>query len=113
MMIRTTNRKPVNPKLPAPYNTMTAAELEHETAQYDHEISDSRIRPLTASQRAEERKARRRPGRPAIGKGSEKINITIERGLLRDADNFAKRQNTSRSQIIAMALAALLGRKAG
>jgi hypothetical protein len=112
MMIRNAGRKPVNSKLPVPYNTMTAEELERETAHYEQEIPDSRIRPLTVSERAEERKARRRPGRPTIGKGSEKINITIERGLLREADQLAKRHGSSRSRIIAMALCTLLGRKA-
>jgi len=106
------HRKPVNPKLPAPYNAMTAEELERETARFDHEIPDSQIKPLTPAMRAVESKARR-PGRPRIGKGAEKINITIERGLLKDADRMARQQGVSRSQIIACGLLAILRRKAG
>jgi hypothetical protein len=111
MRLHNSTHKPVNPKLPPPYNAMTAEELERETARFDGEIPDSQIKPLTRAMKATEAKARR--GRPVVGNGSEKINITIERGLLKDADRFAKRSGLSRSQLIASGLQAILGRKAG
>jgi len=111
MSSKSKHRTPLNPKLPPPYNTMTAEDLEAETARYDREVPDSEIKPLTRAMRAAHAKARRR-GRPTVGKGSEKINITIERGLLKATDRAAKRQGISRSQIIARGLAFVVGRKA-
>ena len=45
-------KKPLNPKLPAPYDRMTAAEMERETAKYDAEfVAADAARPLTAAER--------------------------------------------------------------
>jgi hypothetical protein len=111
MTMRLTHHKPLNPKLPWPYNRMTAEELEAETARFDREVPQGQIKPLTPAMKAAHAKARMR-GRPPVGNGSEKINITIERGLLKDVDRLAKRQGTSRSQLIARGLGFVLGRKA-
>jgi hypothetical protein len=61
---------------------------------------------LTAAEHAQER--RLRAGRPRNGEGAERINITIERSLLRETDRLAKRQKASRSQLIARGLGLLL-----
>ena len=91
--------KPVNPLLPPPYNKMTARELDAEVERFDRESPEGK--PLTESQQMRHRRARRRVGRPIIGKGAERITITMERGLLRAADTFARKQNMSRSELIA------------
>lgn len=58
-----------------------------------------------------ERKLRAR-GRPKVGKGAQRIMVTVERGLLSEADAFAKRRQMSRSQLIAEGLKQVM-RKAG
>ena len=94
------------------YQDMNAAELADATKEYDQPGMIDRTRPMTPAERAEERKARRRAGRPRIGRGSERINITIERGLLTEADAVARRQKIGRSELIARSLQQMLIRKA-
>ncbi|QOV90657.1 type II toxin-antitoxin system HicB family antitoxin [Humisphaera borealis] len=59
---------------------------------------------LTASQRALHARIRRKAGRPKIGKGAERINVTVERGLLSEADRFAKKMGITRAELIAVGL---------
>ena len=57
-----------------------------------------------------------RRGRPPTGEGAEKIYISLEKGLLREADQFARQRGQSRSGMIAEALRSLMNdarRKAG
>lgn len=93
------------------YWEMTKAELAESTKEFDQEFVADKARPMTAAERAEEKRARR--GRPKIGKGSRKIHITLERGLLAEADKFARQQGLARSELIAQALASIVARKAG
>jgi hypothetical protein len=46
----------------------------------------------------------RKAGRPVVGQGAERVLISIERGLLSEADAFAKRHGKSRSELIAEGL---------
>ncbi len=50
-------------------------------------------------------------GRPKVGDGAARVQITVERNLLRKADAYAKRHGISRSKLIAHGLTRLL--KAG
>lgn len=85
------------------YDKMTTAELREATKDFDQPFfALDRAKPLTARQREMHRRAKR--GRPRIGKGSEKIRISIERGLLERADAYAKKTNLGRSQLITEAL---------
>jgi hypothetical protein len=93
------------------YQEMNAAELAEATKEYDEPGTIDLTRSMTPAERAEERKARN-PGRPKIGRGSERINITIERGLLAEADAIARRQRIGRSELIARSLQQMLMRKA-
>jgi hypothetical protein len=43
-------------------------------------------------------------GRPRVGLGAERINVTVEKSLLKQTDNLAKKQKISRSEAIARAL---------
>jgi len=92
-------RNPVNPMLPPPYNKMSAAELDAEVERFDKDSPEGNL--LTPAEKARHRRAKRRVGRPVVGKGAERITITMERGLLRAADIFARKQNMSRSELIA------------
>ena len=104
-------KKPLNPLLPPPYNRMTAEEMDREVAKFDREVPELPAKPLTAAQRAQHRRAKRKMGRPVVGKGSRRLMITMERGLLSQADALAQKKNLSRSQLIAQSVRALL--KAG
>jgi len=66
-----------------PYQNMTTAELAEATKEFDAPGTIDRTRPMTAAERAEEYRGRHPGGRPRIGRGSRRINITVERGLLR------------------------------
>ena len=93
------------------YWEMNKAELAAATREFDQEFIADKARPMTAVERAEERRARMRgPGRPKIGKGAQKIHITLERGLLQDADRMAKQKGLGRSELIAQVLASVIGR---
>ena len=89
------------------YQDMTAAELASATRQYDRPGTIDRTRPMTLAERSEEQKARR-AGRPKIGLGIERVNISIERSLLAQADKVARRQKVGRSELIAQGLRLVL-----
>lgn len=92
------------------YQEMTTAELREATREFDLEGTIDRAKPLTAAERAQER--RLRAGRPRTGEGAQRINITVEKSLLRAADRLAKRQKIGRSELISRGLSALLKRPA-
>jgi hypothetical protein len=95
------------------YQDMNADELGAATKKYDREFVADEGRPLTASERKVFEAARRQKGGHARnGKASEKINITIERRLLQQADGLSLKSGKSRSELIADGLRLLLGRKA-
>jgi hypothetical protein len=102
------SHRPVEPRLPQPYGTMTAQELDAEVAKFDRPFIADQSRPMTRSEAARERRARRKRGRPRIGKGAQRVLITIERGLLRDTDEYARTSGLSRSQVIARGLRGVL-----
>jgi hypothetical protein len=69
-------------------------------------------RPLTKAEAARERGMRRaakaRLGRPVVGQGSRHVAVTLERGLLQRADEYAKRRGLKRSEMIAAGLNLLM-----
>jgi hypothetical protein len=91
---------------------MTAEELDREVAQYDRELSTDDARPLTPAQRAQEVRARRKRGRPKVGRGAKRVLVTIERDLLRQSDQYAKQRGLTRAALISHALRVILS-KAG
>ena len=78
---------------------MTAAELAEATRVFDAPNAYKKARPMTSAERAQERALRR--GRPKIGQGAKKISISLERGVLRDADALARKRGMKRSELIA------------
>ncbi len=99
-----------NAKPAVPYWKMTAAQLRTATAAFDtpEGTAAAGARPLSATQKAAWTRARRKPGRPRVGAGAKTISVTIERGLLTEADIRAKALKLSRAQLIAAGLRAML-----
>jgi len=102
------------PKKRKPYDRMTAKELAEATAQYDRPWSGPGLpgRPLTRADRARHRSANL-GGRPKIGEGAKIVPVSIERGLLKEADAFAKHHKLKRSQMVAQGLRLVMQRRAG
>ena len=95
------------------FEQMTDAQKAAFAKQYDREIPLSQTRPLTAEERRLfKRIMSRGRGRPRIGKGAARINITIEKALLGRVNAFSKKQKISRARMIAQGLE-LYMRKAG
>jgi hypothetical protein len=96
-----------------PYDRMNGRELARATAEYDRPWTGKGLpgKPLTAADRAKHRRAGL-GGRPKVGEGAKIVPISIERGLLRRADAFAKRHKLSRSQLLAEGLRLAMRRKA-
>jgi hypothetical protein len=101
-----------------PYDQMTANELARATAEYDGPSTGSHLpgKPLTARDRALHRRARAhakaKMGRPVVGEGAKIVPVSIERGLLRQVDTFAKRHKVKRSQLVAEGLKMVMARRA-
>lgn len=90
-----------------PYWEMNAQELDQATSRYDKEELGLPGAPLTAEDESVLARAAK-PGRPRIGKGAKRVLVSVERGLLADADAAAHRLNISRSEFIARGLRAAL-----
>jgi hypothetical protein len=98
--------------------SLSDAEKAAEIAPFEKEHQGPGLlgRPLNATERKQwariKRKARR--GRPVLGKGAKIVPVSIERGLLRETDAFAKAHRLKRSQMVAEGLRLLMKRaKAG
>lgn len=99
-----------------PYDQMSADALARATAEYDKPLIGPGLpgKPLTAGDRATHRRARAhakaKMGRPVIGEGATIVPVSIERGLLRQVDRFAKRHKLKRSQLVAEGLKMVMAR---
>jgi len=93
-----------------PYTKMNARELAAATKEFDREFVFETFKPLTFAQRQRIKQAvaRRKSGRPRVGQGAERINVTVERSLLSRSDAYAKRHGLSRSELIARGLKLLV-----
>lgn len=90
---------------------MTAGESAETTAEFDEEFAiDSFGRP-TPAQRAKLRRAKRKRGRPKVGKGVKVISVSIEQGLLEETDRLAKKLKVRRTKLISRGLRAVLDRE--
>jgi hypothetical protein len=90
------------------YDQMNARELARATAQFDQEMVVDRSRELTPGEKARWRRARRKAGRPKVGKGVRVISVSLEKGLLTRADRLARKLQLPRTQLIALGLETLL-----
>jgi hypothetical protein len=88
-------------------DTITEAELNRlarEAAKVDY----SNTRPLTPSDHRALKRAARKGGRPRIGAGAKRINITVERTLLKTIDAYARRHGMTRAAVVAEGLRKLI-----
>jgi hypothetical protein len=91
--------------LPEAQKERIVRQLEAETPQQRL----ARSRPLNARERQQWRRFKAKLGRPKVGKGARTISLTVERGLLAEADAYAKRHGISRAKLVAKGLQAILG----
>ena len=98
---------------------MTAREFEalpdsekeriyQEIDQADPERFRAESKPLTAIDRERWNRFKKKAGRPKVGQGVRIISLSVERGLLKEADAFAKRNGMSRAELVARALRSIL-----
>jgi len=91
-----------------PLTRMNAKELAAATARFDKEFVIDQSREPTPAERAQWRRAKRKPGRPKQGRGVQIISVSIEKGLLKKTDQLAKKLHTQRTKLIARGLEAIL-----
>jgi hypothetical protein len=90
---------------------LSDAQKERIVAQIEAETPQRRLarsRPLNARERKQWRRFKAKTGRPRIGKGAKTISLTVERGLLRQADAYARRHGLSRAALFAKGLLAVI-----
>jgi hypothetical protein len=90
------------------FMALSDAEKDAEVAQYDRGIDWSETKPLTREMREQERRAKRKRGRPRIGQGTKKVLVNVELTLLNQADAYARKEHVSRSQLFSRGLLAVL-----
>ena len=101
-------RKPNKPA--KSYWEMTTQELREATREFDRERTAA-PKPLTPAMRARWERAKKKMGRPRVGKGAKRILITVEGGLLERLDRFVKASGSTRSATIARGVQAVLDRE--
>jgi len=85
-------------------------------AALDRPIEFSETRPLTAAEKCQWERTKRRPGRPRRGNGARVISLSVEQTLLEQADRAAQNAGLSRAALFEMGLRNILKtvrRKAG
>jgi len=87
-----------------PYWEMTTKELAESTKQFDEPMVIDRSRPLTAAERAQWNRIKRKRGRPKVGRGFKRISVSMEQGLLKRVTKLAKKRKISRSKLLAQVL---------
>ena len=101
-------RKAVRKRPTKPLTSMTAPELAEATAEFDEEfVADSFDEP-SRRQEAQLARAKRKRGRPKLGKGVKVISVSIERELLAKTDRLAKQLKVPRTTLISRGLEAVL-----
>ena|SRR5260221_14627888 len=106
-----TKAKPKGKMAPR-YRTMTREQLAAATKAFDREDLDMDGQtPMPGMQAAHDRVMKRGRGRPVKGHGAVPVQITLERGLLKEVDEFAQAKGMSRSELIALGLRAVMKRK--
>ena len=90
------------------YSKMSAAKLAEATREYDrpeYRPKFSKAPPrLKATHDRIVKAIRAKRGRPIVGAGAQRIQVTIERGLLTRADDYARRHGLTRAQLLARAV---------
>ena len=91
------------------YWQMTTSELKEATREFDAEdVGTKTFKSPNQRQREQLARAKRKRGRPRVGKGARVISVSIESGLLTKVDALAKRKRSKRGTLIALGLQAIL-----
>jgi len=70
------------------------------------------VRPLTRDERARFEKIQRRSvGRPKVGQGAKVVAVTLEKGLLKRVDDYAKQHEMKRAEMITRGLLLVMGHR--
>ena len=87
---------------------LSSAELEAKSHEFEAPDYVPRFAKAPASERkrhdAAIRRAKRKQGRPPVGAGARRVQITVERTLLAKADRAARQERISRSELVARGL---------
>ena len=86
---------------------MSRAELDRLGVEAER-ITYENTRPLSPADRRALDRAARKGGRPRIGAGAKRINVTVEQRLLKKADAYARRHRLTRAAVVAEGLRKLL-----
>ncbi len=92
---------------------LTDAQKDAEVAVYDTYPAGLPGKALSKTDKVLHQRARARGravGRPQIGKGAKIVPVSIERGLLKQVDSFARRHKLKRSQMVAQGLRLVMKR---
>ena len=104
-----------DPATAAEFESLSEADKAKITGYYETHPNPRGIRPLNARERAlvkAERAAdRKRIGRPVVGEGCRMIAVSIEIGLLREVNAYAKKHKIKRTQLIAQGLRTVMAHK--
>jgi len=97
-----------------PYWKMNSQELADATKEYDSPSREPQFLKAPRTQKARHDKAMKAAlrGRPRIGEGARRIQLTMERGLLNRADAYARKLGITRAQLVARSVETVLA-KAG
>jgi hypothetical protein len=90
-----------------PFNKLTDEEKEA-VYQECERIRPEDGEPLNDEDLRLHRRAGIRPGRPRIGLGAKRINISMEQRLLKKADRFARKHKITRAKLIAESVKAYI-----
>jgi hypothetical protein len=96
-----------------PFSQMTAAEREAFVRNVEQGIPATRLKPLSLSDKALWRAARRAPGRPrkAAGAKSVPVRVTFEPKLLQEIDAYAQSNGLTRAQLLARGAKLAMGKE--
>ena len=75
---------------------------------FNKEFVANSFGPMPPKAKAAWQKAKRKPGRPPVGQGTQVISVSLEKGLLARSDALAKRLGIARSALIADGLRDML-----
>jgi hypothetical protein len=94
------------------FEKLPEAEKEAYIAEIDAETPEQRLarsRPLNARERAQWRATKNKMGRPKFGKNGTKIvSVTVEKGLLKQADAYARQKGLKRSELFSLSVKNML-----
>jgi len=96
------------------FDALSAADKEKVWKYYDRVIPKSESRDPTPEEAAlieKQRRHNRKVGHPKIGKGTKMVAVTIEKGLLKRADAYARRHGIKRARMIAQGLQLVMDRE--